>query len=58
MIMMIVVLVVIGFCLYLLETYVPMSPPIQMLVRAAVVLFGILWILSALGLINIPVNLR
>ena len=58
MITMIVVLIVIGFCLYLVETYVPMSPPIQMVVRAAVVIFGILWLLSAAGIISVPVNLR
>jgi len=58
MIMMIVVLVVLGFCLYLVETYIPMSPPIIMLIRAVVVLFSVLYILSMLGLVNIPVNLR
>jgi len=58
MIMVIIVLVVLGFCLYLLETYVPMSPPITMLIRAVVVLFLVLWILSVLGVVNIPLNLR
>jgi len=58
MIMMIVVLVVLGFCLYLVETYIPMSPPIIMLIRAVVILFSILYILSMFGIINIPVNLR
>lgn len=58
MITMIIVLVVLGFCLYLLETYVPMSPPMVTLIRAAVILFSVLWILSTLGVINMPVNLR
>jgi hypothetical protein len=46
----IVVLVVIGLCLYLLETYVPMSPPIKTVIRVVVVLFLVLWLLQALGL--------
>jgi len=35
-----------------------MSPPITMLIRAVVVLFLVLWILSVLGVVNIPLNLR
>jgi len=58
MIQMIVILVVLGFCLYLVETYIPLSPPVQMLIRAVVILFSILYILSMFGIINIPVNLR
>jgi len=58
MIQMIVILVVLGFCLYLVETYIPMSPPVQMLIRAVVILFSVLYILSAFGIVNIPVNLR
>jgi len=58
MIQMIVILVVLGFCLYLVETYIPMSPPVQMLIRAVVILFSVLYILSAFGIVNVPVNLR
>jgi len=58
MIQMIVILVVLGFCLYLVETYIPMSPPVQMLIRAVVILFSILYILSMFGIINVPANLR
>jgi hypothetical protein len=58
MIQMIVILIVLGFCLYLVETYIPLSPPVQMLIRAVVILFSILYILSMFGIINIPVNLR
>lgn len=58
MIMAIVVLVVLGFCLYLLETYVPMSPPMVTIIRAAVILFSVLYILSILGVINTPLTLK
>ena len=56
MIQMIVILVVLGFCLYLVETYIPMSPPIQMLIRAVVIFFSILYILSMFGIVNIPIR--
>lgn len=56
MIMAIIVLIVLGFCLYLLETYVPMSPPMVTVVRAVVVLFSVLYILSVLGVIRFPLK--
>lgn len=58
MIQMIVILVVLGFCLYLVETYIPMSPPVQMLIRAVIILFSVLYILSMFGIVNLPVNVR
>jgi len=58
MVQMIVILVVLGFCLYLVETYIPMSPPVQMLIRAVVILFSVLYILSMFGIVNLPVNVR
>jgi len=58
MIQMIIILVVLGFCLYLVETYVPMSPPFIMLIRAFVVLFGLLYLLSMFGIIHTPLVSR
>ena len=58
MIQMIVILVVLGFCLYLVETYIPLSPPIQTLIRLVVVLFSILYLLSFFGIVPLPSNLR
>jgi len=58
MIQMIVILVVLGFCLYLVETYIPMAPPVQMLIRAVIILFSVLYILSMFGIVNLPVNVR
>lgn len=58
MITMIIVLVVLGLCLYLVETYIPMSPPIQMVIRVVVVLFSCLWLLRAFGIVDVPLNVR
>ena len=46
---LIVVLVLIGVALYLVETYIPMSPPIKLVLRVVVVLILILWLLRAFG---------
>jgi hypothetical protein len=58
MVAMIIILVVLGFCLYLVETYIPMSPPVIMLIRALVILFSILYLLSFFGIIPMPSKLR
>jgi len=47
---LVVVLVVIGLCLYLVETYIPLSPPITMIIRVVVVLFLIVWLLQVFGI--------
>ena len=55
MIHVIVVLVVVGLCLYLIETYVPLAPPIHTVLRVVVVLCLCLWLLSAFGILDVPV---
>jgi len=47
-----VLLVVIGVVLYLVETYVPMSPPIKTVIRVVVVLFLAIALLNAFGVTN------
>ena len=54
----IVVLVVIGLVLYLIENYVPMSPPIKTVLRVVVVLGLCLWLLDAFGIVRIPMRLN
>jgi hypothetical protein len=56
MITMIIVLVILGLCLYLLETYVPMSPPIQIVIRVVVILFCTLWLLKTFGIVDVPIG--
>ena len=42
----IIVLVILGVALYLIETYVPMSAPIKMIIRVVVILAMVIWLLS------------
>ena len=56
MITAIILLVILGLCLYLLETYVPMSPPIIIVVRVVVVLFCVLYLLRIFGIVDIPLR--
>ena len=46
----IVALLVVGFILYLIEKYLPLSAPIKLTIQFLVVLFLILWLLSMIGL--------
>lgn len=44
MIGMAITLVILGLILYLVETYIPMSPPIKTVLRVVVVLMICLWL--------------
>lgn len=55
MISVLVVLVVVGVCLYLVQTYIPMAPPIKTVITVVVVLCLCLWLLSVFGVADIPV---
>jgi hypothetical protein len=58
MITLIILLVVVGFGLYLLETYVPMSPPFILIIRFVVILFGILVLLQVFGIYDSGLRIR
>ena len=47
-----IVLVIVGVCLYLVQTYVPMAQPIKTVITVVVVLVLCLWLLSAFGVIG------
>ena len=49
LITLVLVLVIIGVALYLIETYVPMSPPIKLVIRVVVVIALVLWLLQVFG---------
>jgi hypothetical protein len=55
MIGVIVVLVVVGVVLWLIQTYVPMAPPIKVVITVVVVLCVCLWLLGIFGVRDIPV---
>jgi len=50
MITLIIGLVILGVALYLLETYIPMSPPIKMVIRVVIVLVLVVWLLRFFGI--------
>ena len=52
---LLVVLAICGLCLYLVENYIPMSPPIKVVIRVVVVIVLVLWLLQTfVGDIPIP----
>ncbi len=52
---LIVVIIVVGLLLYLAETYIPMAPPIRVILRVVVVLVVVLWLLQVfVGDIPLP----
>jgi hypothetical protein len=50
LITLIVVLVVVGFLLWAIQTFIPMDPKIKTLLQVVVVILMLLWVLQALGL--------
>lgn len=56
MITLILVIVVLGVALYLVENYVPMSPPFKIVLRVIVIVLLILYLLRAFGISDIPVR--
>lgn len=54
-IQILIVLIVVGFLLYLAETYIPLSPPFKLMIRVVAVLALCLFLLSAFGIVGTPV---
>jgi hypothetical protein len=54
MIGVLVVLVVVGVCLWMVQTYVPMAAPIKTVITVVVVLFLCLWLLQVFGVADLP----
>lgn len=53
LITIVIVLVVVGFLLWLINTYVPMAGPIKTILNVVIVIAIILWLLSAFGIFDI-----
>lgn len=47
-----IVLIIVGVALYLIETYVPMAPPVKVIIRVVVVLALALWLLKLFGVVT------
>lgn len=54
----VIVLVIIGFLLWLINTYVPMAGSIKTILNAVVVICVVIWLLSTFGIISGFDNLR
>jgi len=50
MIAILLLIVILGVCLWLIETYVPMSPPLKVLLRVVIVIIICLYLLRAFGI--------
>lgn len=49
---LLIILIVIGVALYLVETYIPLSPPIKVVIRVIGVLVLVLWLLQVFGIVG------
>jgi hypothetical protein len=54
MIHMIVILVIIGFLLWLATTYIPMNDTIKKILIFVVIAGTVLWLLNGFGLLDVP----
>lgn len=52
LIMLVLVLAVVGLCLYLIETYIPMAPPIKLVIRIVILIAVVLWLLQLFGVVG------
>ena len=55
MIGVLLVLVIVGVVLYMVQTYIPMAPPIKTVISVVAVVFVCLWLLQVFGVSDIPV---
>lgn len=53
LISIVVVLIIVGFLLWLVNNYIPMAGSIKTILNAVVVIVVILWLLNAFGIIHI-----
>lgn len=49
---LVVVLIVVGVLLWLVNTYIPMDGKIKQILNVVVVIFVIIWLLQALGVLG------
>jgi len=48
---LVVVLILVGVCLWLVNSFIPMDPKIKTILNVVVVIVVILWLLSAFGIL-------
>lgn len=52
LISIVIVLIVVGFLLWLVNTYIPMANSIKTILNAVVIIAVIIWLLTSLGIIH------
>jgi hypothetical protein len=57
-IQVLVVLIIVGVVLYLVQTYIPLAPPVKTIINVVVVLLLCLWLLSVFGIGTTPLVIR
>lgn len=55
MVGLLLTLIIVGVVLYLVEQYIPMSPPIKLVLRVVVVILLCLWLMQVFGIADLPV---
>lgn len=55
---LLLVIVVVGFLLWLVEAYVPMNPTVKRILIGLVIFVLVIWILQQLGLLGSVRNIR
>ena len=55
---LLVVLIVVGVLLWLVNNFIPMAGSIKSILNAVVVIFVVLWLLSAFGILGSLSNIR
>jgi hypothetical protein len=58
LISIVIVLIVVGFLLWLINNYIPMASSIKTILNAVVVIAVILWLLSTLGIVHNIGNIK
>lgn len=58
LISIVIVLIVVGFLLWLVNTYIPMAAPIKTILNLVVIIAVVLWLLSAFGIISGVGNIK
>jgi hypothetical protein len=57
-IQLLITLIVLGVILWLVNTYIPMPPPIKLVINVVIVLALCLWLLQAFGIGNYVIPVR
>jgi hypothetical protein len=58
LITIVIVLIIVGFLLWLVNNYIPMAGPIKTILNAVVIIAVIIWLLNVFGVIGTNINLK